>query len=138
MAIFKLEIVNELEELHRVNEALESLEEQWELPMPIVMNLNLCMEEALTNIIFYAHEEKGKHSIQITLEHNTGISVSVLLEDGGKAFNPLEETKEPDVEAAAADREIGGLGVFFIKQFMDEVEYQRVGNTNQLRMLKQL
>ena len=137
MTEIKLEISNKLEELHRVNATLEQLEEDWELPMPVVMNLNLCIEEALTNVIFYAFDEKEEQKIKLNFRKDNG-AVSILMEDKGKAFNPLEETKTPDVEAKAEDREIGGLGVFFIKQFMDEVSYNRVDNTNQLIMTKQL
>ncbi len=134
----KIEIVNKLDELHTVNQALEQLGEKWELPIPILMNLNLCLEEALTNVIFYAFEEEGKYPIAITFTLSEKENVSIILEDKGKAFNPLEEVREPDLDAKVEDRRIGGLGVFFIKQFMDKVEYTRKGNTNQLLMLKQI
>lgn len=133
----KIEITNKLEELHKVNALLEGLEDTWGLPMPIVMNLNLCLEEALTNVIFYAYQDSGKHSINISIQY-VDDKVNLLIKDEGKPFNPLEEAKEPDTEANVEDRQIGGLGVFFIKQFMDEVKYQRVGDFNQLNMIKQL
>jgi anti-sigma regulatory factor (Ser/Thr protein kinase) len=133
-----IEIVNQIEELEKIVLTLEELEESWGLSPAISMNLNLCLEEALTNVIFYAYPEKGKHKIKVTFILEEQKSIRVSLEDNGVAFNPLEEVKKPDVEAAVEDREIGGLGVFFIKQFMDEVTYQREGNTNQLIMLKQL
>lgn len=134
----RLEILNKLEELHRVNATLEELGEKWGLDIPVLMNLNLCLEEALTNVIFYAFDEEGKYPVIITFERSNEDGISILLEDNGKPFNPLEEVKEPDVNADVDERKIGGLGVFFIRQFMDEVEYNRNGNTNQLRMLKRL
>ena len=85
----------------------------WGIDMPVVMKLNHCLEEALTNIIFYAYKDRGKHPVMITFERIDQSSVSILLEDEGRAFNPLEEAEEPDLDAAAEERRIGGLGVFF-------------------------
>ncbi len=134
----KIEIRNKLEELETVNQTLERLGEEWGLELPVLMNLNLCLEEALTNIIFYAFEEEGKYPVRITFKYEKDKNVSILLEDEGKAFNPLEEVKAPDLDADVEERKVGGLGVFFIKQFMDIVNYQREGNTNQFLMLKQI
>ncbi len=137
MEKIRMELVNSLDELHKVNKTLEQLREKWKLEMSILMNLNLCLEEALTNIIFYAYEEKDKYPIIITFEHSNERSVSIILEDKGKAFNPLR-VKNPDLNADVKNRKIGSLGVFFIKNFMDEVEYTRSRNTNRLRMLKRI
>ncbi|MCE2503325.1 MAG: ATP-binding protein [Chlorobi bacterium] len=130
-------ILNQLSELHKVNETLEQLGKKWGLETPVLMSLNLCVEEALTNVIRYAYTEEAKYQINITFEHGPQ-EVGIIVEDEGKAFNPLEEVMEPDVSAQIENRPIGGLGVFLIRQFMDEVTYQRIGNINQLRMLKRI
>jgi anti-sigma regulatory factor (Ser/Thr protein kinase) len=42
------------------------------------------------------------------------------------------------VTASLADRRVGGLGVFLVRQMMDSVSYERVAGRNQLRMSKSL
>ncbi len=53
------------------------------------------------------------------------------------AFNPLE-MKEPDVTLSAAERKIGGLGIFLVKKTMDEMVYQRQEGKNLLTIRKTL
>ncbi len=94
------------------------------------------MEEALSNVIFYTFEENEKATIDIRLELTDDGEMIITIEDSGKAFNPLESIKEPETGVALEDRKIGGLGIFFITQFMDRVTYNRIENRNQLKMFK--
>ena len=55
--------------------------------------------------------------------------------DSGIAFNPLERS-EPDLTLSADEREIGGLGIFLTKKFMDSVEYNYTNGQNHLIMTK--
>lgn len=134
---YRINIKNESEQLTTVSQKLEELTEKWEVDMAIAMNLSLCLEEALTNVIYYAYPEGVSGDIQITFALKEG-SVSVGIEDEGIAFNPLTDSKAPDLEASVEDRQIGGLGVYFIKQFMDDLDYQRINNKNQLVFSKNI
>lgn len=134
---YRINIKNELDELATVSQKLEELTEKWEVDMGVAMNLSLCLEEALTNVIFYAYPEGKSGDIQVTVQLEGG-SVSIGIEDEGKAFNPLTDSKDPDLEASVEDRQIGGLGIHFIKQFMDKLDYQRINNKNQLVFSKKI
>ncbi len=57
--------------------------------------------------------------------------------DNGMAFDPLQKSA-PDLESSLEDRPIGGLGVFLVLEFMDDVTYQRDGEWNRMSMLKVL
>ena len=48
----------------------------------------------------------------------------------------LQEAAEPDVGAALEARNIGGLGVYFVKTLMDHVEYRRENDRNRLTLTK--
>jgi serine/threonine-protein kinase RsbW len=61
----------------------------------------------------------------------------MTIEDEGPGFDPLS-LPPPDVTASLADRRVGGLGVFLVRQMMDSVSYERVAGRNQLRMSKSL
>ena len=132
-----IEITNKLEDLQKVSAYFEELSEQWNLEMKLTMNLSLCLEEALTNVIFYAYPDGKIGNIEVTfgLEPN---EVFISIEDTGVAFNPLTDSEAPDLNTTIEDRKVGGLGIHFIKQFMDKVQYQRVENKNQLTFSKSI
>ena len=55
----------------------------------------------------------------------------LVFRDDGKAFDPTAQA-DPDVTLSAADREIGGLGIFLVKQLSKSVAYRRDGGWNEL------
>jgi len=61
----------------------------------------------------------------------------MTVEDDGPQFAPLS-LPPPDVTATLADRKVGGLGVFLVRNIMDTVTYARTAGRNQLRISKRL
>jgi serine/threonine-protein kinase RsbW len=97
--------------------------------------IRLVCEEALVNIIHYAYSTEGglvTISYSIFMENR---EVEIILEDEGVAFNPLE-SKAPDLEMDIEERQIGGLGIYMIKNIMDKVCYERVEGKNRLYLKK--
>jgi len=127
---------NQIDELTRLADFLEQLGDEWGLSMPLVLSLNLALEEALTNIISYGYDDKEKHSIEINLT-KTGQELFIFLADDGHEYDPTQKV-DPDISLSVDDRPIGGLGIFLIKKIMDKVEYQRKENRNYLMLTKQL
>ncbi|MGD9556268.1 MAG: ATP-binding protein [Mangrovibacterium sp.] len=129
-----LVIRNEIGELNRLVSFLEELEEEWNLPPALVPSLNLALEEALSNVIFYAYE-KGTEN-QISLEFSLkGKDMTVVISDEGKPYDPTQK-EDPDLNLPVEDRPIGGLGIFLIRQIMDEVKYSREDRKNKLTLVK--
>ena len=62
-------------------------------------------------------------------------SLVFTITDKGKAFDPTK-VEEADVTLSAEDRQIGGLGIYIVKNIMDEVTYQRVDVQNVLTLKK--
>jgi len=131
-----IKISNKIEELNHVAAFIEGLAEQWKLPPALTMHLNLALEEVLSNIIFYAHNDNLKHTIDIdfSLMNN---KLSIQITDDGKAFNPLE-MESPDTQAPLEEREPGGLGIFLVKQLMDKLYYERNNKQNILILEKNI
>ena len=129
-----LVIRNNIDELNRLVIFLEALEEEWELPMGLIPSINLALEEALTNVIFYAYEKNTENNISVDFSKE-GNKLTIIITDSGKPYDPLQK-EDPDVNLSAEDRPIGGLGIFLIKQIMNEVSYQRIENKNQFIMIK--
>ena len=115
---------------------IDDLAEEWELPQALAMNINLVIEEAVSNIIFYAFNDKDKHEIRITISlENSRLTIKIT--DDGIPFNPLKQ-QQPDITLSAEERPIGGLGIFLISQIMDNMHYSRQKNQNILTLNKSI
>jgi serine/threonine-protein kinase RsbW len=96
--------------------------------------IQLAAEEVLVNIISYAYPDKNG-DLQITYDIEEGKGLVMRVIDWGIPFDPLL-VPEPDIEAPIEDRKIGGLGIFIIRNIMDEVSYNREGDRNILTLIK--
>ncbi|MBO4895455.1 MAG: ATP-binding protein [Prevotella sp.] len=132
----EIKIKNQVGELEKVNAFIEEIGEELQLDMELLMNLNLVMEEMVSNVIFYAYPEGKTADIELTAEC-TGHTLTFVLSDKGREFDP---TMKEDIDTATdpADRELGGLGIYIVKNIMNEVTYQRLEGKNLLTMKKDL
>ncbi len=132
----ELRIKNQISELERVAQFIEEIGEELHLDMELQMNLNLVMEEMVSNVIFYAYPKESDSEIEL-LAKSDGKSLTFVLSDQGKEFDPTaQEDADPDVNPI--DREIGGMGIFIVKNIMNRVTYQRLEGKNLLTMTKNI
>lgn len=127
-----LNLHNDVNEVPMLGEWMEVTGEQLGLPMAVVFQLNLALEEAFVNVVDYAYPGKNGMPVQLNMD-GTGETLTFTLIDEGEPFDPTT-LDEPDTSLSAEERPIGGLGVFLVKQIMDEVRYERQGNRNILTM----
>ena len=129
-------IENRIEEIPVLAEKIELLAEKQNFPGKVTMNINLALEEALSNIIYYAFSDNKKHLINILLSvENKKLTIKIT--DDGIPFDPTLQ-KEPDISLAIEDRPVGGLGILLISKIMDTVKYSREKNLNILTLTKHL
>ena len=132
----ELSIKNEIGELARVNQFLDDIAEELGLDMELQMNLNLVLEEMVSNVIFYAYPEGKTAEIELVAETH-GKQLTFELTDRGKEFDPTaKEDANPDVNPM--ERDIGGMGIYIVKNIMNEVSYQRLEGKNLLTMKKNI
>lgn len=132
-----LRIKNDTSELSVMNRFLEEAGEELELSTPFMMSLNLVLEEAVSNIIFYAYVGQDvKDAVDISLLLEGGM-LTVVVKDHGVPFDPTAK-EDPDITLSAEERPIGGLGIFLIKKIMDEVSYRREDGQNVFIMKKRI
>ena len=130
----EIQIKNQVDELARVNQFVEEIGEELGLDMELQMNLNLVMEEMVSNVIFYAYPQEKEATIELLAESD-GKELTFVLSDRGKEFDPkLKEVADPNVNPM--DRDIGGMGIFIVKNIMNKVTYQRLEGKNLLTMTK--
>lgn len=101
----------------------------------VVAEIDIAIDEIFGNIANYAYGEVvGKAKISIDVEDDVFI-ISFI--DSGKKYNPLER-EDPDITLSAQDREIGGLGIYIVKQSMDDVSYEYKNGNNILKIKKRM
>ena len=125
---------NDIEELNKLEPFLNGIFEREHLDMSMLPQIDLALEEAVTNIIMYAYPEGEKGTAELTVEVADG-QISATLIDSGTPFNPLQQ-QEANLDVSLEERKIGGLGIHLIKEIMDVVEYAYEDGRNVLKMKK--
>lgn len=131
-----LTLTNELPELERLSEAVEDFGEVNAMSPKDIFQINLALDEVITNIISYAYEDSACHEINVTLELS-GQKLMITVIDDGRLFNPLH-IPPPDLTASLEEKEVGGLGIHFVRQVMNYVAYEREEGRNKLLLHKEL
>ena len=99
--------------------------------------VQLAVNEACTNIIEYAYSGDSEKPIKI-LCSMSGNDLVIEIRDWGKPFDP-DSVPQPDTESELLERKEGGIGIFLLRQMMDDVRYVfRAGRYNELRMIKHI
>lgn len=132
----KLILQNEVAEISKLAIFIEELGEEFGLSPELVFNLNLVLEEAVSNVILYAYPKEEHQTISLIARKKDNQLIFVLT-DSGKEFDPTQ-APDADITLSAEDRPIGGLGIFLIRQIMNTVEYQRIEGKNVLTLGKEL
>jgi len=126
---YSLVMRNDIQQIPTLAEWIDSIGLPQELNMPV----NLALEEAVTNVMLYAYPDA---SGQVLVEAETSPGrVVFTISDSGVAFDPTQQ-KEPDLTQGVEERPIGGLGIFLVRQIMDDVAYARKDDRNILTLVK--
>jgi anti-sigma regulatory factor (Ser/Thr protein kinase) len=129
----EMRIANAISEIARVASLVDSFAARHNFPNNVVVALNVSLDETLNNIISYGYEDNAHHDIVVRLELRQG-TIEVVVEDDGKRFDPLMiPTPRPRSDAA-----VGGVGLHFVRNLMDQLEYARRDGINRLRLIKRL
>ena len=106
------------------------------MDMSTTMKMNLAIEEAVVNVMNYAYPAGTRGEVRIEAKSHESY-VEFIISDDGTPFNPTE-VKEADTTLSAEERNIGGLGIFLVKHYMDKVKYKYVNGQNVLTLRKNL
>jgi serine/threonine-protein kinase RsbW len=104
---------------------------------PLVFKLRLILEELVVNALTHGGgAARARVQVQVTIRREAD-KLRIEVQDDGVAFDPTA-AESPDVGLSAEDRDIGGLGIHFVRQLTQEFSYERVGEFNRLSMVKRL
>ena len=127
---------NDIQQIPRLARFVEAIASEKKLDSAVTMNLNLALEEAVTNVIMYAYPEgtDGLVDIEAIIGEK---QLEIIISDSGMAFDP---TARPDVDISldAEKRPVGGLGIHLVRSLMDSVKYERKDGKNVLSLIKNI
>jgi len=134
--VLRLSLVNRLEEIGRIHESFNAFSEAHGVPTPIRRQINLVLDELLSNVISYAFEDDEEREIDVRIELSSG-RLAVTIADDGIPFNPFSGAP-PDTSLSLEERALGGLGIHVVRKVMDEVSYNRRTDRNVVILVKYL
>jgi serine/threonine-protein kinase RsbW len=97
-------------------------------------DLVLVGEEVLVNIINYAYPNEKEGEVELCLSIKDNILTFCII-DGGVHFD-MNLADDPDITLTVEEKNIGGMGIYLVKHFMDEVRYERKNGKNILTLIK--
>jgi anti-sigma regulatory factor (Ser/Thr protein kinase) len=132
--VLEISLINDLAEISRLAQIVDDFVKLQGLAPHIANKMNLAFDELLTNTISYGFPDDGQHIVKVKLSVENGALIGEIIDDGAH-FNPLNKP-DPDITLSLEERPIGGLGILFVKKFMDAVKYRREGNLNIITLTK--
>ena len=129
----KIRLAAKLENLEKIVQFVSSYAEKGGFTEKRIQELELATEEAVVNIMKYAYpEDTGAVEVSCGVDENDRMIVEIV--DTGTPFNPLSQSK-PNLTGDISERKVGGLGIFFIRKMMDDVEYRHENGKNILTLV---
>ena len=129
--VFKADVSS----LDEVNEYISTFLENNNASMKAINQIILAIEEVFVNIAHYAYTDKeGSATIKLKMD---GANAIISFIDDGPYFDPLKKS-DPDLTLGIEERQIGGLGIFMVKEMMDDVKYEYKDNQNVLTLVKKV
>jgi anti-sigma regulatory factor (Ser/Thr protein kinase) len=133
---FELILLNRPSEIAQLQDQLEVLAGHLHLAPKTLHDIQLAVEEHLTNILKYGFDDQAEHRIRVrVLAEATELRIEV--EDDGRPFDPLKHPS-PDLSQPLEARPVGGLGIHMMRKSMDRIDYRRTDEKNILVMTKQI
>ncbi|HTP97030.1 MAG TPA: anti-sigma factor antagonist [Burkholderiales bacterium] len=132
-----INISNHIDEIGRVANLVDAFGQRHALPQRVVHDMNIALDEVISNIIYYAYDDRGRHEIRVRLSLTPG-EFSAEVEDDGKPFDPTCQPRKIAAGVGVAEHPVGGLGLHFVQALMDNVRYDRAGTINRLRLRKRM
>ena len=119
--------------LGRIAEKVEQLGEDGSWPPRLVYLVNLTLEELGLNALTHGREH-GLDELSMKIRSDTE-SIFIEMLDNGAPFDPLTDAPIPDPNAPLESRPVGGLGIYLIRNMVDEIHYERGGDRNCLTLI---
>ena len=129
-------LTNNVQDVPLLATFVEEVCEQAGFDASVTMQMNLAMEEAVVNVMNYAYPSGTQGDIMIDALMGNG-KLQFVISDNGPPFDPTAEA-DADTTLSAEERPIGGLGIFLVRQLMDDINYEYKDDKNILTLSKEM
>jgi anti-sigma regulatory factor (Ser/Thr protein kinase) len=127
----RLVLRNDVAELERLAGWIEGFARQ-NISPDVSFAVQLCLEEAVANIIMYGAAKDDGLEIAVELERNGGTLVA-RIEDNGRQFDPTR-APPPSVATSLEEAKVGDLGIHLMRTFASGMDYERRNGRNRLTL----
>ncbi len=139
----RLTLKGQLEDLALVLPWVEAIAAHYSLPADTEFAIQLCLEEALSNIIRHGYRGQANQSITITCtvecassgaENEDAGELVFTIEDHAPLFDPLAAFSDAPVPASFEEFPPGGQGIRLMRKFASHLAWQQLPNGNRLTL----
>ncbi len=133
--LIRLIVPGEHARIEDLNASLNAVLDRHGIGRGVRGDVRLIVEELASNAIAYGmpgQGDVGQHELSVDISKHDDL-LTLVFRDGGAPFDPTA-APEPDLEADIADRPLGGLGLYLIRQIAEDMHYQRIDDTNVLHV----
>ncbi|RSL16441.1 serine/threonine-protein kinase RsbW [Edaphobacter aggregans] len=124
---------SELSEMSRIFPWIEALASEYEIVESLQFAINLCLEEAVSNVIRHGYANQVGSFIAVHFLVSSEGNLVFTVDDDAPPFNPLEAQALPVLDEQGETR-IGGHGIRLIRGFADMLEYEPTSTGNRLQI----
>lgn len=129
----QLRLESRMEDLALVNPWVEAIAEHWEIPATTVFAINLCLEEALANVVRHGYKEEAGHTMTVAFEAHGEHGFAFVVEDSAPHFDPTAAPMETP-QVPLEEMKIGGNGILLMRKFAGSVTWEPLEHGNRLRI----
>jgi serine/threonine-protein kinase RsbW len=127
-------IPGQISEFEALTDAIRDWATALGAPSRTVNSVVLMLDELLANVVTHGYGENDGGEIEVRLEL-TATGIAACIRDSAPAFDPFS-IAEPDTSLSIDERDIGGLGVHFVRKMADSFSYCRDGDINEVQFCK--
>ena len=132
--LYSTSLVNNLPAVSILAEEIQAFGQRSNWSDSLIMQINLVLEELIVNSINYGYADNRTGTIHIDIASYPQ-EIIINIKDDADAFNPFNSAT-PDTSLNVDDRSIGGLGLFFVKNYIDNYYYDYSANQNHVTLKK--
>jgi anti-sigma regulatory factor (Ser/Thr protein kinase) len=140
----RLTLKSQLEDLTRVWPWVEAIAARYSVPPDTQFAIQLCLEEALSNIIRHGYQGQADQPISIActvecapaaVENEHAAELVFTVEDHAPPFDPLARSAAPaPAPASLQELQPSGRGIRLMRKFAGRLTWQQLPNGNRLTM----
>jgi serine/threonine-protein kinase RsbW len=135
MEPLELCVSSDLSELATISDFVAQIARRAGVSEADVFEIQMATDEACTNSMEHAYAgQPGEVRVCCWVEEGDFV---VRVTDFGRRFDP-DQIPMPDTSAPLESRDVGGLGLFFMRELMDGVEFLSDAQGNQVILRKHL